>query len=109
MPAEPVAVVVCVAEVHGHGDVGGEEGLYGGDRADFAVVIAGGAEGVAHGGGGFAVIDEGADGGLDFGAVEVVDVVGLWEGVGVQITDIVFVPFGVDVEDVLNLLYEFIS
>ena len=69
LSAQPIAVVVCVAEVHGHADVGSQEGLHGFDGADLAVVVAGRGKCVAYCGVRLAVVDVGADGGLDFGGV----------------------------------------
>lgn len=49
LPAHPVAVVVRVAEVHGHRDVLRQQLLHGRHGADQAVVVARVGERVAHG------------------------------------------------------------
>ena len=104
LSAQPVAVEVRVAEVHGDADVLGQQFRHGLDGADLAVVVAGGGERVDHPGGGFRVVHVRADGGLDAFGVEVVDVVGLREGVGGEVADVVFVAGEVDVVDAFDFL-----
>lgn len=101
--AQPVAVVVGVAGEHDDGEVLLDECEHVLDGAVFAAVVAGGAEGGGDGAGALGEVLVGADGGLDGGGVEVGDVEGIGEGVGLQFADVVFVSVGVDVVQVLDV------
>lgn len=104
LAAEPVAVVIRVAEVQRDADVAGQQRADVLDRVHAAVVVAGGAEGGADGVVGFGEIDVRANGLLHGGRVEVVDVEGIRERVGSQLAEVVFVAAGVDVVQVLDFL-----
>lgn len=104
LPAEPVAVVVGVAEVQRDADIPPQQRADVFDRVHAPIIVAGRPERRADGVVGFREVDVRADGLLHGGRVEVVDVEGIREGVGGQLAEVVFVAAGVDVVQVLDLL-----
>lgn len=102
LDADPVADVVGVAVVEDDVDARGDERGERGGRVWVAGVVARGGEGGADDGGGVGEVDDGADGALDGGAVEVVGVVVVGEGVRGEFARVVFVAAGVVVEDDLD-------
>lgn len=104
LPAEPVAVVIRVAEVQRDADIPPQQRADVLDRIHAPVIVARRPERRANGIVRLGEVDVRADGLLDGGRVEVVDVEGVGEGVGGQLAEVVFVAAGVDVVQVLDLL-----
>ena len=104
LSTEPVAVVVCVAEIHYQGHVAVEYAFDGSDCANLAIVVSCVGEGCTYCSIAFGIVDVCADGFLHFRCIEVVDIVRRREWVRHDISNVIFISFCVDVKEVLCVL-----
>lgn len=102
LAAQPIAIVVGVPRIHHDGEILLYQLEYVFNSAVFPSVVAGGTESSGYGAGALGEVLVSANGGLNGWRVEISYVKRVWEGIRLQLADIVLVSVGIDVVKVFD-------